>query len=140
MFTTHHPFKLPIQFDKESTIWRAVELELSTPWFVATVLDGEEGISRTFLLTGSPELHTMLNGHQFGTLQSLQLVMTPNWSSDHRWHFIPIRRIELRLRPADGASPDAVVQAEDGVRYGGFPIERLTGDIGPVETLAELEE
>jgi hypothetical protein len=56
MFTTHPAFKHPIQLDAKSTTWRAVEIELQTPWFLATVFDSNEDIERTFILSGCDDV------------------------------------------------------------------------------------
>jgi len=138
MFTTHLPFKHPIQWADGTQQWNAVELTLATPWYVATVVDHDEDISRTFLLTGSNELTAIASSGPLGRLASLRLVLTPNWSTDGDWHFVAIKRVDLQLRPSDGAASEAIVQAVDGTRYGGFPIQPLTGEVGNLVPLADL--
>ena len=80
----------------------------------------------------------MAESDHLGKLESVQLVMTPLWSHDGCWRFIPIKRIDMQLHPADGADAEAIVQAVDGTRYGGFPIQALAGDVGELLPLAEL--
>ena len=140
MFTTHPPFKHPVQWGDGTQQWNAVELTLSTPWYVATMVDEEEDLTRTFLLTGSDELTAFATSDSLGRLSSLRLVLPPNWSVDGDWHFVVIKRVDLQLRPADGAGSEAIVQAINGTRYGGFPIQPLTGRLGALVPLAELNE
>lgn len=55
MFATYESLKFPVQFPDGSTIWRGVEVMLSTPWLLA-MLKSERGTQRTFLLKGTGEL------------------------------------------------------------------------------------
>lgn len=138
MFATHASFKHPLQLDPDSSIWRAVELVMSTPLYVVTLHDTIEECTRTFLLTGSTELKAVAGSEKFGTLQSVHLVLTPPWSPDGNWQVIRVRRIDLQLHPSDGSDAEAITEAVDGTRYGGFPIRPLVGDVGPLRPIAEL--
>lgn len=132
MFATYEPFKFPVQFDADSTIWRGVEIMLNTPWLLAT-LEDEAGMSlRTFLLKGTDELQQFAEGSTLGRLTSVRLVLPPDLSPKGDWAFVPVRRVERELRSVDGAAPSVVLADADGRRYGGFPIgptERTPADV-----------
>lgn len=138
MFATHATFKHSLQLDPDSITWRAVELVMSTPWYVATLLDKKEECTRTFLLTGSTELKAVAASEKLGTLQSVHLVLTAPWSPDGNWRVIRVRRIDLQLHPSDGSDAEAITEAVDGTRYGGFPIQPLLGEVGPLRPIAEF--
>lgn len=138
MFTTHPAFKHRYQFGGETIVWRAVELGLSTPWYLATVVEPDEDAERTFLLQGCDEALTFASRANKWNLVSMRLVLSPNWSGHGDWKMIKIRRLDLQLSPPDGSTPSAVVTGIDGVVYGGFPIQPISGDPGPLETLCEF--
>jgi hypothetical protein len=59
MFTTYPQFRFPIQIDKDSTTWRAIEINLRRPFVLATVRahsDGDEEILLDFIISGDDEL------------------------------------------------------------------------------------
>ncbi len=138
MFATHEPFRFPIQLDDRWTTWRAVEVELNTPWYMATVRDLGDDVERTFLLSGGADLLLFASQAPFGPLVSLRLVLSPSWSPSGDWAFVNIRSVDMPTCPPDGAASDAVVTSSEGTRYGGYPITPLVGDVGPLERLVTL--
>ncbi len=137
MFTTHEPFRFPIQFDDGSTIWRCVELGLNSPWLIVTV-DSEDEIPRTFLLHGTDDLLQVAQAESLGKLRGVRLVLPPHASPTCDWTFVPVCKVERELRSVDGAAPSAVVTSRDGRRYGGFPIgptERRDEDLAVLVNL-----
>ena len=139
MFATHPIFMIPVTFGDGVVVWRAVELDTHTPWLIATVQDPDEPPERTFLLSGCDELLDFANSVQFGSITALHLVQPPIWSKSRDWGFVRIRRIERFNGPNENLIT-AVLTASDGVRYGGYPIEQLVIDVGPLEFLAEIGE
>jgi hypothetical protein len=138
MFATYEPFKFPLQFDNESTIWRGIEIMLNTPWLLAAAFDDVEGVPRTFLLQGTFDLLQFLESPVIGRLTGVRLVLPPDLSPTCDWTFVPIWRIERELRSSDGAIPSVVLTARDGRRYGGFPIAPTQRDDADLAPLVEL--
>lgn len=139
MFATYEPFKFPLQLGDDSTIWRGVEIMLNTPWLLAT-LDTDEDVPRTFLLKGPDDLLQVLRSPELGRLNGVRLVLPPEASPSSEWSFVPIRRVERELRSIDGAMPSAVLQARDGQRYGGFPIQQTQRDEVDLVAIMELPD
>ncbi len=131
MFATYEPFKFPLQFGDDSTIWRGVEIMLNTPWLLAT-LEDDEDVPRTFLLKGPDDLLQVVQKSDLGKLTGVRLVLPPEVSPTSDWAFVSVCRVERELRSIDGAIPSAVLTSVDGRRYGGFPIaptERKDSDL-----------
>ena len=139
MFATHPRFMIPVPFGDGIFVWKAVELDIHTPWLFATVMDPDEPPERTFLLSGSNELLDFVSSVQFGGFSALHLVQPPIWSKSRDWGFVRIRRIERFHGPSDNLIT-AVMTAYDGVRYGGYPIEPLVSELGPLDLVAEIGE
>ena len=129
MFTTHPAFKHSIQLDAKSTTRRAVEIELQTPWFLATVFDSNEDIERTFILSGCDDVLLFAEQAPLGKLIGLTLVQSPAWSATQGWALLPIRRVDRVARPAGDIDRTAVVVDAEGVRHGGFPVS--PGEVPP---------
>lgn len=138
MFTTHSAFRRPLQLDETFTTWRFVELLLGTPWFVATTLDSAEHLRRTFLLSSCDDVLQFSEREPFGKLIGLKLVLPPHHSPSNDWSFVPIRRIERTSSRADVATGSAVLTDVVGVKYGGFPIEPIEAQCGPLTHVADL--
>ena len=138
MFTTHASFRRPLQLDETSTTWQVVELELGTPWFVATTLDSDEDLERTFLLSGCDDVLLFSERAPLGKLIGLTMVLPSHHSPSNTWSFVPICRIERATRRADGAAGSAVLTDPDGVKYGGFPVEPIEAQSGPLIHVADL--
>jgi len=139
MFATHPHFMIPVPFGDGIFVWRAVELDIHTPWLFATVLDPDEPPARTFLLSGSDELLVFASNVQFGKITAVHLVQPPIWSKSRDWGVVRIRRIERFHGPSENLI-SAVMTAYDGVRYGGYPIEPMVTEVGPLEFIAEMGE
>ena len=137
MFATYPPFKYPLQFSDQLTMWTAVELGDPTPWFIATVMDPNEQVERRFLLARSDDVIQFADQAPLGKLIALQLVLSPSWSPSGDWAMISIRRV-ARKRHRNKEFESVVVTGSDGVHYGGYPVERMKGDPGSLELLAEL--
>lgn len=137
MFATYEPFKFPLQFGNESTIWCGVEIMLNTPWLLAT-LEDDEAVPRTFLLKGPDDLLQVVERSDLGKLTGLRLVLPPGQSPTSDWSFVPVRSVERELRSIDGAIPSAVLRSMGGERYGGFPIQQTERDEADLEVLMDL--
>ena len=85
MFATHPIFMIPVTFGDGIVVWRAVELDIHTPWLIATVQDPHEPPERTFLLSGCDELLDFANSVQFGSITAPHLVQPPIWSKSRDW-------------------------------------------------------
>ena len=137
MFATYETFKLPLQFGEGSTIWRGVEIMLNTPWLLAT-LEGDEEVSRTFLLKGPDDLLQVVQSPELGRVTGVRLVLPPSVSPTRDWSFVPVCRVERELRSIDGAVPSVVLKSMQGQRYGGFPIAVAHRDEADLVALVDL--
>lgn len=137
MFATYEPFKFPLQFNDDSTIWRGVEIMLSTPWLIAT-LDTNEKVARTFLLEGPDDLLQILHSPGLGRLAAVRLVLPPAASPTGDWSFVSIDRVERELRSTDRIMPSAILKSSDGQRYGSFPIQHGEWDDADLVLLIDL--
>lgn len=138
MFITHAPFKHPLQLDRQSTTWYAVELALHMPLFLVTSHGKDEDANRIFMLHGMNELMSFAEQQPAGKITALHLLQPPPWSESGDWVVKEMREILLQQAPPDGSRISAVAKAADGSHYGGFPVERMEGDLGPLLSLLDL--
>lgn len=138
MFITYQPFKFPLQFDRESTIWTAVELALHTPVFLVSTTTEDDEATRTFMLDGTNELLEFSTREPAGRIAALHVLQPPRSSARKKWALVTMREILLQKAPPDGSRPSAVVRSVNGALYGGFPVAPLKGDPGPLLPLASL--
>lgn|SRR5450830_51583 len=124
MFVTHSPFKFPVQLDKTSTVWGAVELADGAPWYLATVIEPVDQCERVFLLSRESDLMQFAAQQPLGKLVALHLMQSPRWSPTEDWNLIPIKGIH-RMREPETNYLAVVVTSPDGALYSGFPVERL---------------
>lgn len=136
MFITYETFRHPLKFDRQSTMWSAVELALNSPLFLATVKD--DGETRTFMLNGTAELLAFVRQEPALPITDLQVLQPPRWSEGGGWALVAMREVLLQEAPPDGSLPSAVARAVSGKLYGGFPVAPLEGDPGPLSPLASL--
>lgn len=139
MFSTHNAFRFPLQTDPDWPVWSAVELALTTPLFIATIKCEGSAPRRTFLLHGTRELLALTSAKFACSIASLVLLQPPAWSQHQVWSCVKMEMILLQEAPPDGAAPSAVARGEDGTLYGGFPVQSLIGDPGPLTCLSALE-
>lgn len=71
-------------------VWRALELSLRLPWFLATVEDLSEGIFRDFLLSSSAEVADLIHDDAI-VIKGLD-VMAPVHATE-RWQMHKVKRI-----------------------------------------------
>lgn len=138
MFVTYEPFKFPIQFQGNGTVWQLVELMLQTPWMLITTDDEQEDTTRTFLLNATDTLLQFLENPTLGKTVGVQLVLPPRWSPSQQWHFVQVRRVDRELRSFNGMVPSAVLTSVDGQQYAGFPIEVTIREPADLSLVAEL--
>lgn len=136
MFTTYPAFKNPVQFDRLSTNWRAVELMTGHPFLLVQTSD--DGFHRHLLLHGMDDLLSVHRQFLLGVLNEVSLLQPPSWSASGGWNVIRMSELLFQVEPPDGSVPTAVVRDGDGHLYGGHPIKRLTGETGPIDFLLRV--
>lgn len=136
MFTTHPNFKFPIQYDKNTPNWTAVELALNTPWLIAEL--EQEGCERFVFCDGPAQVSLFIDKAPLGRLNGLLLVLTPNWSETGEWQVTRIARVERDSRSRQAAPYSLVFLTVDGARYSGSPLEPFEGDNDGCVTVREL--
>lgn len=137
MFSTYEAFRLPLQLDRQSTTWSAVELTVRTPHFLLTTVTDDDDLPRTFLLNGTGELLAFAKEPAW-QIADLNVLQPPRWSGCSEWALVPMREVLLQEAPPDGSIPSAVARAVNGTLFGGFPVEPLKGDQGPLSPLAAV--
>ena len=136
MFTTNESFKSPVQFDRRSTDWRAVELAIGHPFLMVRLSD--EGIHRYVLLHGMDDLLALHQQCNVGKLTAISLLQPPGWSSTGSFESIGMAEMLYQAAPPDESSPSALVRDAKGELYGGHPVKKLTGPVGPTSLLLKL--
>lgn len=138
MFSTYEAFKHPLQMERNSTVWSAVELTLISPLFLVSSVREEDASTRVFLLHGTQELLAFATQLPSGRLVGLQLLQPPRSSERKAWTVVTMREILFQRQPPDGSIATAAAVSQEGILYGGFPINVLEGDPGPLVPLASF--
>jgi len=137
MFITQASFQNPVQFDRRSISWRAVELLAGHPFFLVKFSSADQ--HRSLLLRGSDELLALHSQAELGRLTEVSLVQPTGWSAGGAPQMVPMVEMLLQAEPPDGSIPSALVRDQDGVLYGGHPVRRLSGHPGPTSVLLRLQ-
>lgn len=138
MFMSCPEFRHPIQFDKDSTVWRAVELHLSTPWLIAEC--NQEDIIRQVLCDGPAEIQRFIEHAPMGDLVGLILVLPPSQSETGEWQLHRVHAIERDPAWQPGELFSLILVAANGDRYAGPPLHRLSADSTCGTTLRQLRQ
>jgi hypothetical protein len=136
MFTTNESFKSPVQFDRRSTDWRAVELTIGHPFLMVRLSD--EGMHRYVLLHGMDDLLALHQQSNVGGLTAIGLLEPPGWSSTGAFESTKMVEVLYQSSPPDGSSPSALIRDAQGALYGGHPIKKLASSPGPISSLLQL--
>ena len=138
MFQTYPHFKYPMQFSDTCTIWSAVELTDTRPWFLATILHSREKVKSHFMLGRTDEILWLAEEPSDGELVALHLVQSAEWSKTGDWEFVQIKHVD-RDHGSEGEMPHAVVTDANGIQYGGYPIAKLTHRPNKLERVVDLQ-
>lgn len=140
MFVTYPRFKLPYQFDVQSTNWHSVEVFLRHSWFMVTIEVGtkSEEVVRTFLISSPFDLIEIAQNGAGGHLVGVSLLIAPSTYEDRQWRMVRIKRLG-QLAGRDNEPSELVLSDEGGLCYTGFPLAEVTIPDRPVLHLAEFD-
>ncbi len=128
--------KSEIRFDTLATDWLAIELLAADPFLLVRCSDGKH--SRHLLLHGMDDLLSVYEQFLIGIIVDLSRVHPPQLAPSGTWQVTPMVALHVQLKNQRGPRPSVVIQAQDGVLYGGHPIKMLTEDSGPMHLLYRL--
>lgn len=137
MFSTYEALKYPLQMDSRSTVWSGVELTPISSVFAVSTLGSDDDSTSIFLLHGTDDLLAFAKQRAAGRLVGLHLLQPPRRSGDD-WKVVAMREVVFQREPTDGSLPSAAAVSLEGILYGGFPINVLEGDPGPLDHLASV--
>lgn len=120
MFATHPTLKSSIQLDHVWTSWRAVEATVHWSMYIVTFKDGHEADDRTFFVGGTNDLLDFISRTPFGKIVAMTLLVSPSFSESLNWEAISIAFVD-KVQPTDDHLPLALLTAEDGRLFGGYP-------------------
>jgi len=140
MFSTYPQFRFPIQIDKDSTTWRAIEINLRRPFVLATIRAsraGEEDVLLDFIVSGDDDLLYFSENCPLGIMESAQLMLPPVEPEDKDWQFVRVARIDC-TKAEHPSLRRAVVTAVNGTRYTSMRAEPADRSFGALEPLVEF--
>lgn len=143
MFVSLSDFEFPIPAglaEPGSRYWRAVELSLNAPWFVATLCssDEEQGFRKTILVAWDTDLVQILENMIGGYLENL-LFMVPPWqSTDGRWRPNQIKEIWRAYDVNCDNQPALIFKTSDGRQIQGQLGESVSSSMQGHELLVTV--
>ncbi|WP_228513003.1 hypothetical protein, partial [Vibrio vulnificus] len=78
-------------------LWRAVELSLRLPWFIAVIEDPEEDVCRDLLLSSEMELAQLIQDCPHA-IRSLDIVCPDRY--EPRWAMHKVKKIWKQVEPS----------------------------------------
>lgn len=100
MFMTHPALEhaLPMSIlPPDAKLWRAVELSLRLPWFLAVIEDPEEEVCRDLLLSSEMELAQLIQDYP-AAIRSLDIVCPDRYEA--RWAMHKVKKIWKQVEPS----------------------------------------
>lgn len=137
MFVTYPHFRLPYQFDVQSTNWHSVEVFLRHSWFMATIEDAADEGRRTFFISSPFDLVEIALKGAGGRLVGVSLVIAPVEFEDSHWKTVRIKRVGQVVALAD-EPPEVVLTDDNGNHYMGFPLALISTPDREVVELARF--
>jgi hypothetical protein len=140
MFLTLDAFKMPLEVDSGRFAWSLVELMTVSPVLLVTYRKPGRNFDTALLMSGDQELLAVMREVPRGSVSAVHVLFPPRWSSSSGWEVLPVRKLESKARTDDMPLETVVLTLGDGVRYTGFPLSLVRGDMGQLTLLAEFPE